>query len=221
MGAYTGLKNSLDKSLVDYAKELNYKEENIVILNGDEAELEKNYHPVFDNLKSCGHHSDRRTPFEYGQDLVASWVFEDIFLKKMEENGVEIEHHGADAEREILQSQRTTASSDYKVVTENGLTRTVELVNDYTDFWVKNEKLHLRDKKYETLKNSKSILVAIALTKNGKKFAVIDFGKDVKHTYIRSHRPYGGKPAYEVYLQSGDFKDFSWEAIAEEIKNFD
>lgn len=41
------------------------------------------YPDTFSNLNSCGHNRDARTAIEYGQDLVASWLFRpDMPLRK-------------------------------------------------------------------------------------------------------------------------------------------
>ena len=89
--------------LVSKAKELGYKEENILILKGQENELKSQYSECYDNIQSCRHNRDTRTPMEYAQDLVASWIFEDYIVKKIQENPLlEILLAGADKKREIL-----------------------------------------------------------------------------------------------------------------------
>ena len=84
MGAYSGLSSYFDQPLCDYAVQFGYDESNVVILEGDLQRLQANHVEIYNNLLSCSHHSDSRTPLQYAQDLVASWVFEDYFLNNIQ-----------------------------------------------------------------------------------------------------------------------------------------
>lgn len=217
MGAYEGLSNYLDRPLCDYARSLGYDESNILILKGEIDNLKNNYSNIYQNLLSCRHHSDRRTPLEYGQDLVASWVFEDLFIQEMRSNKLNIQLAEADRTRLILSNQRTSADSDYLIRTNGGNEITMELVNDYTDFWFRTHKLHLRDNKYLRLQQNHSLLLAIALSPHAHKFTLFDFRQDIPAKWIPSHFPYGGKPAYELSVADGSLYDFSFSKVKETI----
>ena len=119
MGAYEGLSNYFEKPLCEYAISLGYDESNILILKGDVNNLKNSHLNIYQNLLSCQHHSDRRTPLEYGQDLVASWIFEDFFINEMQNAGFDIQLSGADRTRLILPNQSTSTISDYLVRTIN------------------------------------------------------------------------------------------------------
>ena len=88
--------------LVSKAKELGYKEENILILKGQENELKSQYSECYDNIQSCRHNRDTRTPMEYAQDLVASWIFEDSLVKEMNKVGCQMFLSGAEQTRREL-----------------------------------------------------------------------------------------------------------------------
>ena len=75
MGAYSGLSAYFEQPLCDYAIQFGYDESNIVILEGDINRLQANHIEIYNNLLSCNHHSDSRTPLQYAQDLVATWIF--------------------------------------------------------------------------------------------------------------------------------------------------
>ena len=224
MGAYEGLSNYFEKPLCEYAISLGYDESNILILKGDVNNLKNSHLNIYQNLLSCQHHSDRRTPLEYGQDLVASWIFEDFFINEMQNAGFDIQLSGADRTRLILPTQSTSTISDYLVRTNTGYEITMELVNDYTGFWYRTHKLHLRDNKYMQLQRNRSLLLAIALSANCQKFTIFDFRQDIPATRIPSHRPYGGKPAYELSVAANSLYDFSFtgvrEAILDTIRGF-
>lgn len=80
---------------------------------------------------------------------------------------------------------------DYIITTNSGTQILMELVNDYTGFWYRNQRLHLRDKKYLQLRNNHSLLLAIALATNTQKYTIFDFREDIPARRINSHRPYG------------------------------
>ncbi len=165
MGAFDGVKKCFNKSLPEVAKQFHYSEANILILEGDEKGLQSKCPEIYNNLMSCRHHADRRTPIAYGQDLVASWLFEDTFLAALESSDqFRIELDGADRNRVVLSNVRTSAASDYKITGNNGVQRTLELMCDYTGFWARTGKLHLRDEKYTKMKNSQSIFIAVSVT---------------------------------------------------------
>jgi hypothetical protein len=219
MGAYEGLSHYFNQPLYNYAINLGYDESNVLILEGQINQLQNRHLNIYNNLLSCRHHSDRRTPLEYGQDLVASWLFEDYFINEMQNDDFEIHHAGTDKTRLILPNQRTSTSSDYIITTSTGTQILMDLVNDYTGFWYRNQKLHLRDNKYLQLCNHHSLLLAIALSTNAQKYTIFDFREDIPARRIESHRPYGGKPAYELSVSQESLNDFSFVNVKNSIIN--
>lgn len=216
MSAYSGVQDCFNRPLADVARSLGYSEANIVILEGDEIKFRTAFPDVYNNLLSCRHHADARTPFQYGQDLVASWLFEDTFLAALKKApSFHVELDGADKRREILPSVRTSAASDYCVSTHDGNTRKLELMCDYTGFWARTGKLHLRDDKYKKMQASGSLFVAVSVT--SKEFAIYDFLSNVSATYIPSHRLYGGKPAYELSINTEQMVPYTSEKLINEI----
>lgn len=219
MGAYEGLSHYFKQPLCNYATTLGYDESNILILEGQMNQLQNRHLNIYNNLLSCQHHADRRTLLEYGQDLVASWLFEDYFINEIQNDIFTIQHAGADRTRLILPNQRTSTSSDYIITTNTGVQILMELVNDYTGFWYKNQKLHLRDNKYLQLRNHHGLLLAIALSPNAQKYTIFDFREEIPARRIESHRPYGGKPAYELTVSQESLNDFSFANVKNSIIN--
>lgn len=219
MGAYEGLNSFFNGSLCDYAVQYGYDDSNILILEGNLTELQQNHLQIYENLLSCGHHSDSRTPIKYGQDLVASWVFEDFFLNEMQSAGLNISLSGADRNRTILPNQRTSTSSDYIITAPSDNQILMELVNDYTGFWAKNQKLHLRDNKYSQLQRNNCLLLAIALSPQTQKYAIFDFREVIPAHLIPKHRPFGYKPAYELQIPSDMLHDFSITNVKNHISS--
>ena len=199
MGAFRGVSAFFHNQLVDLARNLGYAEHNILILQGDMQALEARYPQTYANLRSCRHHADNRSSLAYAQDLVASWLFEDYFVTTFSTDACMIRLAGADRERQLLPNSRVSTGSDYEVCDAAGHTRRMELMNDYQGFWARTGKMHLRDNKYNQLRRSRSLFVAIDTL--GYRFTLLDFGQEVPATYIPSHRFYGGKPAYELSIR--------------------
>ena len=223
MSAFSGVTlyfNKKDMSLPEAARQFHYSQANVLILECKEDELKTQFPQVYENLKSCNHHRDGRTPFVYGQDLVASWLFEDDFLAAINKSSVfHVSLDGADRNREILPNVRTSAASDYKIILPSGKERKLELMCDYTGFWAKTGRLHLRDAKYENMVSSKSLFVAVSVTTTETKFTLYDFSQEIPSTFIRSHRPYGGKPAREISIRASDMKPYTPETLISEIES--
>ncbi len=215
MGAYIGSQSFFKYPLIEVARRLDYSQDNILILQGDIETLQKLYPEIYENIMSCHHHRDNRTPLEYAQDLVASWLVEDSFLKVLNTNGLYTKLDGADHNRKILANVRTSASSDF-IVSYNGNSRKLELMNDYTGYWARTGVLDLRDSKYKSLKAEESLFLAVSVTT--KDFALFDFSDEIKAKFIPSHHPYGGKSAYQIDITKETMLEASPPNITEAIK---
>lgn len=209
---YDELSKFFPVSLVELAKRLDYDNENLLVLQSDEKNLETKHPKTYENILSCIHNRDNRTPMQYARDLVASWLFEDFLVSKFNELGYSLLLKGTDSTRKILSNLNVGAESDV-LFTYSGKEVNIEIINDYTGFWFKNKKLHLRDSKFIKLIKEKSILLAISI--KDKSFIVMPITENTEYKYINSHFPYGGKPAYEIKI-SNKFLDFN---VKEIIKN--
>lgn len=135
----------------------------------------------------------------------------------MQTEEFDIQLSGADRTRVILPNRKTSTTSDYLIRTNNGYEITMELVNDYTGFWYRNHKLHLRDNKYLQLQGNHSLLLAIALSPNVPKYTLFDLRQNIPATRISSYHPYGGNPAYELSVEKTILYDFSFANVKETI----
>ena len=214
MGAFAQL-SAYYPDIIRKATELNYSEENLLILAGDEQALKDNHPETYANLLSCGHNKDGRSYMEYAQDLVASWVFEDDVMTQLALKGLQITGAGADKERKILANKQVSAGSDC-LVSWQGRNVLLELMSDYTGYWTKYGQMDLRDDKYNKLVRSNSLFLGIS-TKD-QKFIFLDFSTNVPATYIPSHRPYGYKPAYQVKVNRNFLLSFNIERLVKLIK---
>ncbi|HIZ87814.1 MAG TPA: hypothetical protein IAC03_06620 [Candidatus Coprenecus pullistercoris] len=215
MGAYLHILN-LYPDLVEKAQEYNYPASSVCILSGNELELQQKFPETYANLQSCKHNRDRRTPFEYGRDLVASWLFEDFLMESLSNAGLIVSGAGADKNREVLPATKVSSSSDC-IVSYNGKTRLLELMSDYNGYWAKYGKMELRDAKFQKMKNSASLFLGISTIDN--KYILLDMNKEFESTFIPSYSLYGHKPAYSIKLPKSSMKDLDFPQLADDIKN--
>lgn len=216
MGAFNELSKHFFHDIVTKAREMSYSESNILILEGNEEELRNRFPQVYSDLLSCNHNRDMRTPIQYGQDLVASWLFEDCIVNELKNNGFDIKLAGADCNREILSNSKVSSNSD-TLISLNGKSRQMELMSDYTGYWSRTKHIDLRDEKYNKLKNTSSLFLGISTTDTC--FILIDFSKNVTHKYDPCHRAYGGKPCYTIQIASNDLIKFTIQSLVSTIKN--
>lgn len=214
MGAFTGV-TALLGDLTSIAVSLGYPDSSICVLKGDIELLKKEFPQTYSNLISCRHNRDHRTPIEYGQDLVASWIYEDYLIEQLSRCGLSIVRAGADKNREILANTKVSSASDCQI-SFNGCSRKLEIMNDYKGYWSKYGNIDLRDDKFEKLCKENSIFLGTAPQDN--KYIIIDFTKPINAEYIPSHFPYGGKPAYKINGIGKSLKDLNYQEIVKDIK---
>ncbi|MBT7557017.1 hypothetical protein HN615_08840 [Candidatus Woesearchaeota archaeon] len=213
---YNSLSNLFNKKLADIAKEYNYSNSNIYILENNFKKLQMEYPDIWKSLQSCKHQRDKRTIEEYAKDLVSSWIYEDTVLIYLKDD-FEIDLYGADKERNILPNSKVSSGSDF-CIKKNGKLVSIELVNSYTNYWKTYQRIDLRDNKFEKLKDKQAILICIDIY--NKEFYLIDLKKindNIK--YIKYHKPYG-KPAYQIFLENTKVFSFSIENLIEQLNRF-
>ena len=215
MGTFTGVGNFFGRPLDEVAAELGYSQDNILILQGNEEELRRRYPRIYQNILSCQHQADQRTPIEYAQDLVAAWLMEDhFFFQELASDCYRLSKNGADRRRQILPNTRVSSSSDFVVERDRNRV-TLELMNNYTDYWRRTGQLHLRDRKYDDLKDSRSLLLAVAVLT--REFVIFDFRREIPAEFIPSHKGYGWKPAYALAIPPELFRPMADRGIEKAI----
>ncbi|MDG1847325.1 MAG: hypothetical protein P8J35_01675 [Candidatus Marinimicrobia bacterium] len=141
---------------------------------------------------------DKRTGIEYATDLILGWISEDAILYYFNSNNIKAEKYGTDKEREFLQEKSISAQSDLILSTLDGENiRKLEYMNDWTGFWKRANKLHLRENKYLKIKEENAIFLGITPV-NQEGLVVETTNSTTRWHRISSHYPYGGKPAWEL-----------------------
>lgn len=116
--------------------------------------LKDEYPETVKNLNSCKYNADRRTIYEYGQDLAIAWVVEDFAIMLLERwLGYKVEHNGGDYDRRIKSKVGIKGDSDFIMYYE-GKEVNIEFVTDYSGYMARNKSMTLRDRKFRNLKMS-------------------------------------------------------------------
>lgn len=213
---YNSLGNLYNRPLFEIAKELNYKESNIYILQNNFIKLQQEYPTVWEALLSCKHNKDKRTYQEYAQDLVSSWLYEDTLLHYLKKSEFDIRLNGSDQEREILNNSKVLTDTDY-IISKNNVERNIELVNSYTPYWGNTKKIDLRDNKFQKMRNNNVILLCIDI--HNKVFYILDFKfETIDAKYISYHQPYG-KPAYQIDISRINSYELTIKNIVQLLSN--
>lgn len=139
-------------------------------------------------VENLGSYRDSRTKIGYVTDLITEWVIEELLLEGLNWN---YDLSGVDNDREIISDGSSISSTvDYTVGPHK-----LELVHDYNGYWEKNGVCHLRQEKFPNINRNDWILGFDS--RNQMYFA--ERKKDVeKVRKIKSHGPYGNKPAIEI-----------------------
>lgn len=214
MGIADRIENVLGKSLEVIAKSLEYDKSNIYILENKIEELKKECPLIYSNLESCGHQRDGRTKEQYAKDLIASWIFEDTFLKELINAKLNINLNGSDKERKILSSYQTQTTSDY-ILKKEQKERNIELMCSYTNYWKNTKKLDLRDDKYNKMVSKKVLLLCVDMY--NKEFFIIDIKNCTASSQLH---PIWKKLAYTINLNSIPTQKYEINNITETLESY-
>lgn len=216
---YVMLESFFEEPIVNVAKKMKYSESNILILENNELELRRKYPDIYDNIVSCNHNRDFRTPMQYAQDLVCSWLYEDYLLDRLKINGLNIELSGEDRKRKILSTTKISSASDY-LIEYNGKRAFIELANDYTGYWKKQKKCDLRDDKFIHIKrgiNNADFSFLLGVDFKNIEFFLVNVNDTTNISYTNYHYAYH-KPAYSIHLDKINFYKFTIDNICNIIK---
>lgn len=215
---FFGSQNEKFRDLSVLGKILGYKEPIILVLKGEEERLARKYPGVYDTIQNCKYVKDKRTPFEYTQDLVASWLFEDFLVIRSNEyaektnEGFHLELAGRDKKREILPQCKIKGTSDC-LFTYNGIKLPVEIITDYTGYFQRCKKVDLRNNKYENLITSKSVVVGISTIDTT--YILLDFTTPDKipTAYKHKHFQWGNKMVSTIDFEPNGVEIYQFNVL--------
>lgn len=165
------------------------------VLDGTPTEEQRLF--IKSQLHNLSHHRDSRSAYEYGQELITNWLFEDIIaLILCQDSELQITKTGKDSNRTFLSNP--TADPDLTVTFQN-TDYEIELVADYSGFWSRNGVIDLRDAKFDKILNTEnSMLMGVDFESSE---TLIGIPEQMEVSYTESH-PFWNKPAHRVTVES-------------------
>lgn len=144
-----------------------------------------------------GQMRDRRSPQEYGFDLVLGWVLEDGVSEMLGRSGVSVVFSGCDRDREFLMQSSVSTDSDTEV-NFGGVSMPLELVFDQGRYWSKEGRADFRESKFEKLVTQKALVLGVSVSDStGFVYHATSLNAPGVR-FVKRHRPWGNKPAYSI-----------------------
>lgn len=140
---------------------------------------------------------DKRSPFEYGSDLILGWVLEDCMIDFLVNSGIKADLAGCDKSREFLRGSKVSTDSDAEV-SFGGVCRHLELVFDHCGYWNRNDRADFRHTKFEKIINSESLILGISVSDAIGFVYEANSPLSPEVVYVKNHAPWGGKPVYYI-----------------------
>jgi hypothetical protein len=131
---------------------------------------------------------DKRTPVEYGYDLIYGWLMEDIAIKFLESEGLEVERTGVDSTRIFLRERQISSFSDVKIKDKY-----FDITFDTTDSWRGTNSLDIRLSKWNELRSVGGGIICFSQAG----VAVIDVSKE-EDTGVWLNPAWGFKEAVSI-----------------------
>lgn len=144
-----------------------------------------------------GFHRDKRSTVEYGLDLVFGWMSEDLVLRALRSNGIDVVLSGEDKFREFLTTSEIGTTPDFSIM-HKGHRRQMEIVFSWNGYWKRTNSWDIRDSKFRhlTLEGQEALCLGIELPD------ITGFFMDMKDTKDdfneRSNAAWGSKKVYTL-----------------------
>lgn len=133
----------------------------------------------------------KRTLLQYSQDLIFTWLCEDIVAYFILNNGIDIRFNGADNNRDVMLGNKNREECkpypDFEV-SVNGKKRFLELQCSWSGFEFENRVIEIRRGKLPYLRETKAILVQYE--PHTGRYAIIDMFRDELEAKILYHGMY-------------------------------
>lgn len=140
-----------------------YSDENYAIMAGDEEYLKFTNPVLFGTSKMSELRHDGRTVMMYYQDMVSSWLYENMVMDCINNKcqTAKLGLAGVDRERKILVGDSGVNNQSDFMAVYRGQKFPIELSMSHTGYAYWQEKINLRNRKREHLKAENSILLSI------------------------------------------------------------
>lgn len=142
-------------------------------------------------------HKDIRSSIEYGLDLVFGWLSEDLILEALQQNGISVQLAGEDRHREFLPPNEIGTTSDFHL-NINGISRPLEIVFSWNNYWKNTDRWDLRDSKFSHLVRTGEESLCLGIELPSLQGFLIDM-RNFKDTFIQRPNPaWGNKNSYTL-----------------------
>lgn len=173
------IKELIGEDLIKFAARHNYSAKVIRCLAGEEDKSAMS--------KSIQGKADKRTKGDYHKNVALGWIVEDYLI---DISKGKLSHYGCDAERQFLEKDITNVGD---LVDDKG--NIFEVVADFTG--LKYGSLPLRHNKLPHLRKANANIIIVDVI---NKRVFVKAAKDFPYFKVDSFKPFGGKPAYKIFL---------------------
>lgn len=136
---------------------------------------------------------DKRTPVEYGIDLMLGWLIEDAIFQTLCNAGLNLRLDGNDRDREYLNAVNISTQPD--ILIQTNPPKALEIFADWRGTWRQYGHADLRDNKFSSLSKKNALLLGVCPI-HSEGF-LIDFASQANlFKYVSAIKGYGGKPGY-------------------------
>lgn len=101
---------------------------------------------------------DKRTPVEYGIDLICGWLMEDVAIAFLKSRGLSPEKNGSDAGRVFLKDYQITTNSDLIIAG-----RHFDVYFDSKNIWHNTGSMDIRESKWNSLRAVNGIVLCFSV----------------------------------------------------------
>lgn len=216
--------------LIDFCRKFGYYPLALKIMSLDEtdekkskaimakdSELKNHYIKCSKDPQTVRRKGENRSFTQYFKDLITGWVVEDLVLEMLREQGVDIIHNGRDIARRIAIGNDVSTKADF-VVRVGGVTRSIEITNEYNTFLENEGYIEKRAPALFNLWKDKGIWLFRDLRLG--KYILIDFATEKVKLHLRRHnagRPNWSKDVHRYVLSENGKKIRDDRLLAAEI----
>lgn len=161
-GCFAALKMWMeDKQIIEFMESRGWPEADFAVMKGDKHYIMKYCPELLEDNNGSDYRKDYRDNISYLQNLVSTWIFENIIAGNINKAGggkIFCSLNGTDKSREIL--THVTQKPDF-MVSCNGIEKQMELSMSHTGLFYYDEIMHLRGHKRENIIKENAISLAV------------------------------------------------------------
>ena len=218
-----------NSSLVDLCRRFGYPERETKIMSLDETDerkskpiikkdagLVKLYIGCSKSSKAIARKGDNRSWTQYFKDLITGWILEDLSIEQFRSWGLDVKHHGKDAQRIIQIDGNVSQDADLKI-SVGDVSRDVELTNEFNPILSNEGFIEKRAPALFNLWKAKGIWIFRDVPRG--KYVLVDFATERITLHLRNHNTASNwsKDVHRYVLSENEKKERDERMLAAEI----